>query len=145
MLPPRPILPADMPGLAALHAAAFPPADAWGADALSLMLGLEGGYGFMVENTGFILARAVAGEAEVLTLAVAPAARRAGTGRALLQAALDGASARGANAMFLEVSRNNTAAGALYLSAGFTEVGLRRRYYSDGADALVLRRDLSAA
>ena len=144
MMPPRPLLPADMPGMAALHTAAFPPAEAWGADALSLMLGLEGGYGFVVENTGFILARAVAGEAEVLTLAVAPAARRAGTGRALLAAALDGAGARGAHTMFLEVSRNNTGATALYLSAGFTEVGLRRRYYSDGSDALVLRRDLSA-
>ncbi|MBC9209175.1 GNAT family N-acetyltransferase [Roseomonas aerophila] len=143
-MPPRPLLPADMPGMAALHAAAFPPAEAWDADALSLMLGLEGGYGFVVENTGFILARAVAGEAEVLTLAVAPAARRAGTGRALLAAALDGASTRGAHTMFLEVSRNNTGATSLYLSAGFTEVGLRRRYYSDGSDALVLRRDLSA-
>jgi ribosomal-protein-alanine N-acetyltransferase len=145
MMPPRPILPADMPGLAALHAVAFAPPDAWGADALSLMLGLEGGYGFMVENLGFILARAVAGEAEVLTLAVAPAARRSGVGRALLEAALAQAFGKGVHEMFLEVSRNNTAALALYLSADFTEVGLRRRYYTDGSDALVLRRNLSAA
>jgi ribosomal-protein-alanine N-acetyltransferase len=145
MMPPRPVLPADAPGLAALHAVAFAPPDAWGADALSLMLGLEGGYGFMLENLGFILARAVAAEAEVLTLAVAPSARRGGVGRVLLEAAIVRATEKGAGEMFLEVSRNNIAALGLYLSAGFTEVGQRRRYYTDGSDALVLRRDLSAA
>jgi ribosomal-protein-alanine N-acetyltransferase len=145
MMPPRPVLPADAPGLAALHAVAFAPPDAWGTDALSLMLGLQGGYGFMLENLGFILARAVAAEAEVLTLAVAPSARRGGVGRVLLEAALIRAAEKGAGEMFLEVSRNNIAALGLYLSAGFTEVGQRRRYYTDGSDALVLRRDLSAA
>jgi ribosomal-protein-alanine N-acetyltransferase len=45
--------------------------------------------------------------------------------------------------MFLEVSERNAAARALYAAAGFAEVGRRRRYYADGADALVLRRDLT--
>jgi ribosomal-protein-alanine N-acetyltransferase len=142
---PRPVLPADMPALAALHAQAFAPPDAWGADAMAVMLGLAGGYGYLLENQGFILARAVGGEAEILTLAVAPGARRGGVGTALLAAALRQAGESGAEEMFLEVSRNNTAALALYIGAGFAEVGLRRRYYTDGADALVLKRALSAA
>jgi ribosomal-protein-alanine N-acetyltransferase len=45
----------------------------------------------------------------------------------------------------LEVSANNEAARALYARAGFVEVGRRPRYYASGADALVLRLDLSAA
>jgi [ribosomal protein S18]-alanine N-acetyltransferase len=49
---------------------------------------------------------------------------------------------RGAGAMFLEVAAANGPALALYAREGFTEVGRRRRYYSDGTDALVLRRDL---
>jgi ribosomal-protein-alanine N-acetyltransferase len=133
---------ADAAALAALHGAAFPPAEAWGPDAIALMLGLPGGFGLWVPGAGFVLARAAGGEAEVLTLAVLPAARRRGTGGRLLAAALAGAAARGAAAMFLEVAAGNAAARALYGGLGFAEVGRRRRYYPDGSDALVLRRDL---
>ncbi|WP_254453743.1 hypothetical protein [Siccirubricoccus sp. G192] len=52
------------------------------------------------------------------------------------------ARARGAAAMFLEVAAGNPAALALYRGLGFDRVGQRRRYYPDGSDALVLRRDL---
>ncbi len=140
---PRPALPADLAQLEALHAAAFPPEEAWSADALGIMLGLAGGFGFLLEHQGFILSRAVGEEAEILTLAVAPVARRQGVGTALLAAALNQAAMSGAREIFLEVSRDNIGAFALYAAAGFEQVGLRRRYYSDGSDALVLRRGLS--
>jgi [ribosomal protein S18]-alanine N-acetyltransferase len=91
---------------------------------------------------GFILMRTIAGEAEILTLAVLPAARRAGTGRALVEAGLDAARGRGAQRAFLEVSVNNMAALALYRSAGWDAAGHRARYYKDGSDALVLSRTL---
>jgi ribosomal-protein-alanine N-acetyltransferase len=52
--------------------------------------------------------------------------------------------AGGAVAMFLEVAEGNAAARALYGAAGFAEAGRRRRYYADGGDALVLRRELAA-
>ena len=78
-----------------------------------------------------------------LTLAVAPAARGQGLGAMLLAGAMQGAVLRGAGEMFLEVAAGNAAALALYRSAGFAEVGRRRRYYADGSDALVLRRVLS--
>lgn len=135
---------ADSPSLAALHAAAFPPAEAWGADAMALMLAMPGAFGLFEPGAGLVLARAVAGEAEILTLAVTPAARRQGLGAALLDAALEAAAQCGATAMFLEVAAGNAAALGLYRAAGFVEVGRRRRYYADGADALVLRRDIGA-
>ncbi len=140
-----PAAPADAPALAALHAAAFPSAEAWGPDALRLMLEMPGAFGLHAPGQGFALARVAADEAEVLTLAVAPALRRRGLGGALLATAMAGAVARGAAAMFLEVSAGNAAARALYAGAGFIEVGRRRRYYPDGADALVLRRGLIAS
>ncbi|NKE45587.1 GNAT family N-acetyltransferase [Roseomonas frigidaquae] len=127
---------------AALHAASFPPAEAWGADAIALMLDLPGAFGVLRPAAGFVLARVAADEAEILTLAVVPDARRAGHGSGLLAAAMAGARARGAATLFLEVSDRNQAARALYAAFGFTEVGRRRRYYPDGADALVLRRSL---
>ncbi|MDJ0386875.1 GNAT family N-acetyltransferase [Roseomonas sp. E05] len=124
--------------LAALHGTAFPPAEAWGPDALRLMLEMPGAFALLSPGAGFILARVAADEAEVLTLAVIPAARRQGVGRALLEAARGVAEAAGAGQMFLEVSAANPAARALYAAAGCTEVGRRRHYYPDGSDALVL-------
>jgi ribosomal-protein-alanine N-acetyltransferase len=138
----RAATPSEAAALAGLHAAAFPPAEAWGPDAIALMLEMPGAYGLWRPGAGFVLARAAGGEAEILTLAVAPAARRQGLGTALMGGALAGAASRGAEAMFLEVAAENAAALALYRGLGFAEVGRRRRYYADGADALVLRRDL---
>lgn len=130
--------------LAAIHAASFPPRERWGADAMALQLGLPGAFGLVDPRGAMVLARVAADEAEILTLAVIPPLRRQGLGRTLLDAAAARAAALGAGAMFLEVSAANTGARALYALCGFTEVGLRRRYYSDGADALVMRRALSA-
>jgi ribosomal-protein-alanine N-acetyltransferase len=98
---------------------------------------------------GMVLCRALGGEAEVLTLAVPPWARRKGIGRALMAAATGAAEAAGAKVMFLEVDVANTAAVTLYERLGFTRAGLRKAYYDRGAegraDALVMRLDLSAA
>ena len=88
-------------------------------------------------------ARVAADEAEILTLAVLPQARRHGVATRLMQACLDQAAGRGAGAMFLEVSDTNHPARALYQRFGFQRVGLRRGYYPGGGNALVLRRDLS--
>ena len=89
----------------------------------------------------------VAGEAEILTIAVDPSHRRSGLGQVLLAAASDLASQQGGEALFLEVSVDNEPALALYDRAGFVRVGLRRGYYTgpDGRpiDALVLRRNLN--
>jgi len=128
---------------AALHAAAFPPAEAWGADAIGMMRAMPGCFAHHVADIGFILARVAADEAEILTLAVVPGARRQGHGAVLLGAAMASAAALGARTMFLEVSANNAAAAALYAGAGFQQVGLRPRYYADGSDALILSRHLS--
>ena len=86
------------------------------------------------------------GEAQVLNLTVAPAARRRGLARALLRRFLDDALRFGAEQCFLEVRLSNTAAIALYRAEGFVAVARRAGYYppakgADGReDALVLRR-----
>lgn len=134
--------------LAALHAEAFPPAERWTAQAIGLLLDLPGHFALIAESDGeplgFALARAAAGEAEVVTIGVRPSARRAGTGRALMEALVTGAASRGAEALFLEVSEANAQARSLYAALGAIEVGRRRRYYPDGTDALVLRIDITS-
>jgi ribosomal-protein-alanine N-acetyltransferase len=90
-----------------------------------------------------VLARVAGGEAEILTLAVAPYARGRGLGRALLCAAIAQAERAGAEEMFLEVGSDNPAARALYAGLGFVNVGARKAYYR-GRDAAVLRLSLPA-
>ena len=134
--------------LAKLHASAFE--RPWSAGDLEAALALPLAFALKAGSppAGFILARAVAGEAEILTLAVDPATRRRGLGRALVEASADVALAAGAQTMWLEVAQDNGAALALYAAAGFEEDGRRRGYYprAEGAvDALVLRRRLNSA
>jgi [ribosomal protein S18]-alanine N-acetyltransferase len=131
--------PAHARALAAIHASAFPPTEAWGADAIDLQLALAGSFGLIDQRGGMLLGRVIADEAEVLTLAVAPAVRRLGIATSLLSAAQAEIAARGGKAVFLEVSVGNLAAQALYHRFGFAEVGRRQRYYTDSSDALVLR------
>jgi ribosomal-protein-alanine N-acetyltransferase len=130
--------------MSVIHRTAFPPAESWSRDVILLQLEMRATFGLISSLGGMILSRVAADEAEILTLAVDPAQRRRGLGSALLRAAMERAADLGATSMFLEVAVTNHAARALYMLHGFTEAGLRRRYYSDGTDALILRCTLTA-
>jgi len=78
--------------------------------------------------SGFVVWRTVAaGEHELLNLAVAPEFRRHGIARMLVETAIG--SARGQ--WFLEVRESNSAARSLYQRMGFTETGVRHKYYEN--------------
>jgi ribosomal-protein-alanine N-acetyltransferase len=89
----------------------------------------------------FIMSRLVAGETEILSVAIAPAWRGRGLSRQLLDLHLRRLAGLGSRAVYLEVGENNAPACRLYRRAGFKEIGRRQGYYEDGATALVLRRD----
>lgn len=118
----------DLPvALAALHAEAF---DApWSAEAFAGLLA-QPGMILETDPSGFILVRVVVDEAEILTLAVRPSARRQGIGGRLVTAAAARARAAGAERLFLEAAEDNRAARALYAGSGFTFSGRRRGYYA---------------
>jgi len=131
--------------LAAIHAQCFD--EVWNADAIKALLAMPGAFGLVdADETGFILVRTAGGESEVLTLAVAPAARRRGTARELIMAAARHAADAGAAIMFLEVGAANLPALALYSQLGFAQVARRNAYYTGlhgmREDALVLRSDI---
>ena len=132
----------DCKAMEAIHATAFSARDAWSRDVFSLQLTMPGIVALLYPLKGLLVARVVADEAEILTLAVTPTARRRGVATALLNAAAHQVAAMGARAFFLEVSVRNDAARSLYARAGFQEKGRRAQYYSDRSDALVLRLDL---
>ena len=82
------------------------------------------------DRSGFVLARLVAGEAEILTVAVARSHRRLGLGWLLMDAVLRDLHTRRADALFLEVDESNTPAITLYRRLGFRQVGRRPDYYA---------------
>ena len=84
----------------------------------------------------------VAETADLLRVAVDPSTRGRGLGRLLVDDVLHRATESGAERVLLEVAEPNTAARGLYAATGFREIHRRRRYYADGADALVLERVL---
>jgi ribosomal-protein-alanine N-acetyltransferase len=134
--------PADM---ARIHAAAFPESRAWAAREIAGLI--EGPGGFAVDaQDGFALGRVIAGEAELLTIAVDPAAQGAGQGRALLDAFEEAARGRAGESAFLEVAQDNAPALALYRAAGWAETGRRPGYYARvGAapvDAILMSKSL---
>ena len=124
---------ADLARVADLHAACFPD-DAWNSSALATILAMPGADGrlFLADGgtvCGMLLDQCLGPEGEILTLGVAPAWRRSGVARALLQDLILRAGARGAQRLLLEVASDNMAALALYTSLGFARQGIRRHYY----------------
>jgi len=150
----RPVGAFELGVLAELHAACF--AEAWNAEALAGLLAMPGAFAFIATEgdstgdgpaaIGFVIARAIAGEAEILSLGVRPSGRRRGLGRRLLAAGSAEAALRGTGRLFLEVAADNWAARALYLGAGFAQIGRRANYYrrpGGGVGALVLARGIA--
>jgi [ribosomal protein S18]-alanine N-acetyltransferase len=134
----------DAAAIATLHAASFQ--RGWSEEEFHRLLTDRNvvGHCMTVGRTvaGFILSRLAVGEAEILSVAIAPAWRGRGFARPLLDLHLRRLAGLGARAVFLEVGENNAPANRLYRKAGFYEVGRRQGYYDGSATALVLRRDL---
>jgi [ribosomal protein S18]-alanine N-acetyltransferase len=139
----------DAAALAALHAAAF--RRGWSEDEFEHLL-LDNNviaHRAMIGRSlaGFILSRLAAGEAEILSVAVARSRRGRGLARKLLDLHLRRLAGLGATTVFLEVDEDNDPARRLYGGARFRDVGRRPGYYPRGtrapSSALVLRRDLA--
>jgi ribosomal-protein-alanine N-acetyltransferase len=135
---------ADAAAMAVLHAASFQ--RGWSEDEFRRLLADRAvvAHRAMANRKliGFILSRITAGEAEILSVAVAPASRGRGFAGPLLNLHLRRLAGLGARTVFLEVGEQNEPALRLYRRAGFYEVGRRKGYYDGGATALTLRRDL---
>ena len=87
---------------------------------------------------GAALLRVVAGEGELLRIAVHPDTRRQGVGRALLRAVLSAVADACPLGVFLEVRASNVAARRLYAREGFVEHGRRRDYYDAPREDAIL-------
>jgi ribosomal-protein-alanine N-acetyltransferase len=141
----RPLSRDDAAAAAVCHAASF--AKAWDANAIAAHIDKDLALGaFNPDLCGFVILSHAADQAEIITLAVLPALRRAGLARGLVDAAFKALKQRGAAVVFLEVAEDNQAAIGLYRASGFVPMGRRPAYYKRAGGrvaALTYRKNLS--
>lgn len=140
---------ADLNAVMAVMEDSFDPSfgEAWTASQCAGLMPMPGVWLSLAKNSkgviGFALGRAVAGEAELLLLAVKRENQGSGVGQSLLERFIQIAASRRAHKLHLEVRDGNPAV-KLYNSFKFTEVGRRKKYYTgrDGQiyDAITLSR-----
>jgi ribosomal-protein-alanine N-acetyltransferase len=130
----------DIPAIYMLETACFP--DPWSQKSLRetmrentaiMLLATENGH-----VAGYLCASYLLDECELNRICILPQFRRLGGGKQLLDALETACSTRGVTQIFLEVREGNTAARRLYTQAGFSEIGLRKRYYKNPEEAAVL-------
>lgn len=124
--------------LANLHQKCFPHKP-WTADDFADLK--KSGCEIIASQNGFIVWRAVADEAELITIGVAPDARRTGIGAAMIGIMEGELKKSGIKSVFLEVAENNIPARKLYEQNGYVQIGIRPKYY-DGIDAIMMRKDI---
>ena len=129
----------DTRAVAEIERVSFP--DTWSEEMLEESLENPAFSGFVSEEngevTGYVGLLCVY-DAEIALIAVRPQNRRSGVGGALLAEALKYARSKGCKNVFLEVRTGNAPARAMYEKAGFVPVYVRKNYYGEGQDALVM-------
>jgi ribosomal-protein-alanine N-acetyltransferase len=136
----------DLAGILKIERSSFP--DPW--DARMFQGEFENEYAHMAlvfdersdPPLGFIFYWIVFEETHIMNFAVLPEFRQMGLGRMLLEHCLAHAEQEGCTVIALEVARDNFAAQNLYRRFGFELIGIRRKYYQNGDDALVMAKSL---
>ena len=143
----------DVPAVHTLESQLFP-ADAWPLDMFLAEI-VHPTRGYIVLETvqegnneaeiiGYAGLMSIAETADVQTIAIDPQHEGKGYGRALLNFLAREAAVRGAEQILLEVRADNARAQDLYQRNGYQQIHVRRGYYNDGVDALIMRKELPA-
>jgi ribosomal-protein-alanine N-acetyltransferase len=144
----RDFAPEDFDTLWRLDQNCFPPGISYSKPELRSYIRRQGAFTLVATDTdqdtvaGFIVAQNGA-IGHVITIDVDPSARRAGVGSLLLRVAENRLRSVGARAVGLETAVDNVAALAFYKRHGYNVVRTWPRYYSNGVDALVMRKELT--
>lgn len=140
----RPARPQDLPGLEELETECF--SEPWSPRSLQGLLATSSDLVLVVAGRpgaapveGYAAFRQAGDEAELLRVAVRRRSRRRGWAQRLLAEGLRRLAAVAVMSCFLEVRPDNDDARKLYARMGFRQVGVRRRYYPNGEDALLYR------
>ena len=89
---------------------------------------------------GYCVFRIIAGEGELLRIAVSPELQGRGLSKKLMDRMVEYSKKKKAEPMFLEVRESNEKARNLYRSYGFSEEGIRKNYYQDPVENAVIMK-----
>ena len=143
----RDFQPADFETLWLMDQECFPPGISYSKEELGAYLNDQGSFTWVAVDgetgkaQGFIVAFG-GPTGHIITIDVSPAARRTGVGSLMLRSAEDRLQAAGSRAVGLETAVDNTSALAFYKRHGYSVIRTRPGYYSNGVDALVLKKEL---
>ena len=102
----------------------------------------KSGCDIICSQNSFVVWRRIDDEAEIISIGVAPAARRTGTATTLMQLVERDVKQLGTKIIFLEVDEENTPAIELYKKSGFVNVGARPHYYENGHNAIIMKKEI---
>tara|TARA_B100001094_G_C18082793_1_gene746119 strand:- start:377 stop:844 length:468 start_codon:yes stop_codon:yes gene_type:complete len=123
--------PSDAELIASLHEKCF--RKPWTEKSFTELLSYKRNFCWIIASNplvGFIIVRIIEKEAEILSLAVDQQYRRYGRAHKLIEHAFNEIQKLHVNICYLEVDQNNTAANQLYEKIGFSQIGLRKKYYN---------------
>ncbi len=140
----RTFLKEDIAKIVTIENACF--SDAWNEEAFAAVCRYPVLHGLVIEEdgevVGYCCTQVVFEDAELQNIAVTPTMRGRGYATKLLTAAEEHAKTLGAEKCFLEVRCSNAPAIGLYKKFGYEEIGVRKGYYGDGEDAIVMTKTL---
>jgi ribosomal-protein-alanine N-acetyltransferase len=143
----RDLRPEDFETLWRIDQECFPPGISYTRQELKIYMRRRGSFTLVAANptddtiAGFLVAHD-GSAGHIITIDVVAAARRSGVGSLLLVAAEDRLRAQGSRAVGLETAVDNLAALAFYKRHGYSVIRVWPRYYANGVDALVLKKEL---
>ncbi len=143
--PIEPVMESDVGRILAIERKSFP--KPWTRLSFLEELSNVNSFNYLIKSNGILAAytcfHLIAGEMDILKIAVAGQRRREGLASRILRESLKAAKEKNAAAAFLEVSAGNFPAVNFYKKLGFELIGKRRGYYSEiGEDALVMKKKL---
>jgi len=133
----------DLDRVVELERAIFP--NPWPRDFFKIDLHRPNSFNFVAELEGSVVGYIVAwgeNELHLANLAVAPKSRRQGIGRKLVVACEGFARSVGARSLYLEVRESNMAARRFYENSGFVQICVRKSYYENGENAIIMNRNI---
>lgn len=134
----------DVDKIVELNGSGF--SDGWSRE--SLLKAFDGGRLFVIgavkeRLVGVVYCSYTQFDGDIEGICVHPDYRRQGIAKTLMEEAEKQFILNGAEKIFLEVRKSNAGAINLYLGAGYSKISVRKNYYADGEDAVVMAKELT--
>ena len=139
----RPMTIADIDAIIEIQNGVF--SDAWNKDMMRSAFATNRFFGFCVQDgdvVGYVSLSQNYDDADLETIFLSPKYRGKGISNILMQSAIDECEKKGLKGIFLEVKPSNAFAISLYEKFGFSKISVRKKYYSDGEDCIVMKKEL---